>query len=93
MSFVSDQPGGSDLLNQHIGIVIEAFLILAKSSYHEDPAEMREYIATVEDSDSSTEVIARATKLLSIIKGIQVLNRPQLQYVVSKLELASQFER
>jgi hypothetical protein len=93
LSFVSDQPGGSDLLNQHFGIVIEAFLILAKSSYHEDPTEMREYIATVEDSDSSTEVIERATKLLSIIKGIQVQNRPQLQYVVSKLELASQFER
>ncbi len=79
LSFISGQPGGSDLLSEHFGIVIEAFLILAKSSYHEDPAEVREYIAIIEDSDSSTEIRERASKLLSIIKEIQVRNRPQLK--------------
>jgi fructose-1,6-bisphosphatase len=93
LSFISGQPGGSDLLNEHFGIVIEAYLVLAKCSYHEDPAEVRECIAIIEDSDSSTETIERASKLLKIVKEIQIRHRPQLQYVVSKLELASQFER
>lgn len=93
LSFISGQPGGSDLLNEHFGIIIEAFLILAKSSYYEDPVEMKEYLAIAGDSGSSTEARERASKLLAIIKEIQILNRPQLQYVVSRLELAAQFER
>ena len=40
-----------------------------------------------------TEARARATKILEIMNHISLRNRPQLHYVVSKLELAAQFER
>ena len=92
IDFLASKAGGSELLNEHFGAVIEAYLILAKSSPHEDPAKAQ-YQALASDSSVSNEARARATKILEIMNHISLRNRPQLHYVVSKLELAAQFER
>lgn len=93
IEFLASKAGGSELLNEHFGAIIEAYLILAKSSPHEDPAEISQYRAIASDSSVANEARARSTKILEIMNHISMRYRPQLHYVVSKLELAAQFER
>lgn len=93
IDFLAGQPGGIELLNKHFGAIIETYLILAKSSLHEDPKEIAEYRALASDLNVDEEARARASKILEIANHISLRNQPQLHYVVSKLELAAQFER
>lgn len=93
IDFLASKPGGRELLNTYFGTVIEAYLVLAKSLPHEDPAEIVEYRALASDSSIASETRARASRILEIVNGLSSRSQPQLHFVVSKLELAAQFER
>lgn len=93
IDFLASKPGGSELLNNDFGAIIETYLIMSKSSPHEDAAELAEYRALASDSSIANEPRARASRILGIANHLSSINQPRLRYVVGKLELAAQFER
>ncbi|MBD2718762.1 hypothetical protein H6G99_07290 [Synechococcus sp. FACHB-909] len=93
IDFLASKPGGSELLNTHFGAIIEAYLVLSKSSPHEECTELVNYRALAGDSSIAHETRERASRILEIANHLSSRNRPQLRYVVGKLELAAQFER
>jgi hypothetical protein len=93
IDFLASKPGGSELLNTHFGAIIETYLLLSKTSPHEECTELVNYRALASDSGIAHETRERASRILEIANHLSSRNRPQLRYVVGKLELAAQFER
>lgn len=93
VDFLASKPGGSELLNSHFGAIIETYIIVSKTSPHEDSAELVECRVLANDSSIADEARARVNRILEIANYLSSMNPPQLHYIVSKLELAAQFDR
>ena len=94
VAYVRSLPGGVEFLNEHVGIMAEAYLIVAKMGDEQRAPEVDYYQKLVKDESVAAEDKARASKLLRIIKDIFDRERkPPLSYVVDKLEMAAQFSR
>ncbi len=94
ITYLKGITGGKEFLDTHFGIVTESFLIAAKAGWQGECAEVDKYKAIAEDESFSTMQRERANKIVQIVTGNQFSNNlPRLAYIVSKLELAAQFEQ
>lgn len=85
--------GGPEMLASHFGMVMEAYLIAAKSDWHGKSAALQEYEATLSDTSQPASQRERADKIIEIVNSMSFENKnPSLSYVVNKLELAAQFK-
>lgn len=93
VDYLREQPGGEEMLETHFGAVIEAYLVAAKSSRFDESGGAHEYKKLSEDETRSEDERKRADKIVRLLSHMSMRDRaPPLSYVVSKLELASQFD-
>ncbi len=86
---------GETMLTEHVGIVLEAHLIAAKSGRRGEKAlEYERYVARISDQTIGAEERQRADKMVKILNHMSGSDSsPSLQHVVSKIELATQFKQ
>jgi hypothetical protein len=94
IAHLRSRKGGVKMLDSPSGIVIEAYLVAAKSSWQDQTDRLRDYKMAASDTALSAEARQRAGKIMSIVRQLSFVQRgPSLAYVVNKLELAAQFKR
>ncbi len=88
--------GGEKMLSEHVGTVIEAHLIAAKSGgwNQEQEPESQQYNLRTSDQTISKKERERAGKMVTILNDLSHMDRrPSLPYVVNNIELATQFKQ
>lgn len=94
VNYLKTLKGGTEMFDSHFGVVIEAYLIAARSHSHDGSTELQEYEAISKDNSRPTVERERADKIVKIVSDMFFQDRnPSLSYVVNKLELAAQFKR
>lgn len=86
--------GGGEFINSRLGSVIEAHLIVAKTRGRlEESAEIKHYNEIIKNPTTSSEDKKRADLIIRIVTDTSFYDKaPSLEYVVKKIDLATQFE-
>jgi hypothetical protein len=93
VNYFRSKNGGPEFLNSHIGRVTEAFLIISQKNKDIEKSEIVKYRNMSKDQSIEQNDKERAEIVIQIIESIfsRFDGRPDLEDVVRKIELASNF--
>ena len=92
LTFLSEQPGGKELLEDHTGAMLEAYLGMCNLDHHERRECISKYNAISENKDIEENERGHAGKVSALMFDIlNTGNTDNLQYITNKLELLDRF--
>jgi hypothetical protein len=94
MALLATLPGGKAFVDDNLGVVLEALLVLTDVIPERREAKLEEYRESVSSQSSSNSPRSRASLFTSIYGGIASgrLNRTSLQYFTAKIDMAANIE-
>lgn len=88
---IRSRPGGSAFLADHVGTVLECYLLSVERGGRKSDPELEQLLRLAEDQTSKDPRRERAMKIAEIRQHLRAYDRnPSLQYILSKIEIGFQ---